>query len=89
VIVKHDCRQRTEYKPGTREIREDEIEVDQPFSCHLTKRQQDWIEGQEKNTLDRKQLISDRVRIQGAVKWFKEAQSKNGATIIASDECRG
>jgi hypothetical protein len=32
---------------------------------------------------------SDRVKIQGAVKWFKEAQEKEGAPIIASDACKG
>jgi Patatin-like phospholipase len=84
-----DYQQRTEYKPGTAEIDQDESEVDQPLSWHLTQRQQDWIEGQENNALDRKQPISDRVKIQGAVKWLKEAQAKKGAPIIASDACRG
>ncbi len=84
-----DYQQRTKYKPGTKEVIENESEVDQPLSWHLTQRQQDWIEGQEENARDRKQPISDRVKIQGAVKWFKEAQAKNGAPITASDTCKG
>lgn len=89
--VKHvvlDYQQHIRYKPGTTETDQDESEVDQPLSWHLTQRQQDWIRGQDDDALDRKWPISDRVKIREAVRWFKEAQAKKGAPIIASESCK-
>lgn len=74
-------------------IIEGESELYQPLSWHLTRREAEWISGanQWRGTddyaLDRKKGDSDRTKIQQAVEWFQQAESRSHTSINPAQSC--
>ena len=92
-----DYQQKIKTKGDTTETDEGESEVDQPLSWHLTRRQQEWIEGKTgkeakdgiyDRALDRKKPISDSENIRKAVQWFVDAKAKGGAPLDVPAACK-
>jgi hypothetical protein len=85
-----DYQQAIKKDPATEQIIKGESEIAQPLSWHLTKREQNWINGGDKiiSAFDREEPVSDRQKIREAVAWFRAAQSKNGARIDESPACK-
>lgn len=73
-----DYQQSIKKDPATQQVIKGESEIAQPLSWHLTKREQHRINGGHTtdSSLDRKKPVSDRQKIEEAVAWFREAQSK-------------